>query len=381
VEISSQFDTGSITVLEGSRPDAIKLELPPDNAAPIRQWFHFRASGVRGAPIDMTITNAGATNQLKDVSGMPDTWEDYNVVASYDRRNWFRLPTAYDGKSLNVRFTPKHDSVWFAQFPPHTLERHHEIVARAQMSSRATHSVLGRTLDGQDLDLLTIGEPGKGKKSLWFITRQHPSETAGAWMTEGVIDRLLDEEDAIARALLKRAVCYVVPNMNPDGSRRGNTRTNAAGANLNREWKNPTMARSPEVFLVREHMDRVGVHACVDAHAWAGTHVFALGPYNVPSITPRQSELWRRYDHALARANPDFEAGWPYPGGGPKPGEADTAMCWNWLSERGSFGVLYELLFKDNRNNPDPVRGWSIERSRKMGFATLDALYDVIDEL
>jgi hypothetical protein len=56
-------------------------------------------------------------------------------------------------------------------------------------------------------------------------------------------------------------------------------------------------------------------------------------------------------------------------------------MCWNWLSERGSFGVLYELLFKDNRNNPDPVRGWSIERSRKMGFATLDALYDVIDEL
>ena len=34
---------------------------------------------------------------------------------------------------------------------------------------------------------------------------------------------------------------YIVPNMNPDGSRRGHLRTNAAGSNLNREWKNPTM--------------------------------------------------------------------------------------------------------------------------------------------
>ena len=40
--------------------------------------------------------------------------------------------------------------------------------------------------------------------------------------------------------------------MNPDGSVLGNLRTNAAGANLNREWENPTLERSPEVFSVRE---------------------------------------------------------------------------------------------------------------------------------
>ena len=39
-----------------------------------------------------------------------------------------------------------------------------------------------------------------------------------------------------------------VPNMNPDGSYRGHLRTNASGANLNREWKNPTLERSPEVM-------------------------------------------------------------------------------------------------------------------------------------
>ena len=38
-----------------------------------------------------------------------------------------------------------------------------------------------------------------------------------------------------------------MPNMNPDGSIRGHLRTNAKGANLNREWKEPTEERSPEV--------------------------------------------------------------------------------------------------------------------------------------
>lgn len=381
MEISSNFDGGSIKVLDASNPSDVQLELKRDNAAPFMYWFYFRVAGVRGAPLSLTFANAGDANEAKDVGGMPDTWEDYQALASYDRKTWFRVPTEYDGKIMRARLTPLHDSVWFANFVPYSMERHHELVAQAQLSPLVHHSVLGRTPDGQDLDLLTIGEPGKGKKSCWFITRQHPSETAGSWLMEGVLERLLDEQDAIGRAILKRAVCYVVPNMNPDGSRRGNTRSNALGVNLNREWVSPSMERSPEVFLVRQKMDQVGIDSCVDAHAWAGTHVFALGPYNVKSITPKQKELWQRYEAALARANPDFEVGWPYPGGGPAPGKADLNMSWNYLSERGAFGVLYELLYKDNRNNRDPLRGWSAERSRKMGHATLDALYAVLDEL
>ena len=41
-----------------------------------------------------------------------------------------------------------------------------------------------------------------------------------------------------------------MPNVNPDGSIRGHLRTNAVGANLNREWKEPTVERSPEVVLL-----------------------------------------------------------------------------------------------------------------------------------
>ena len=45
-----------------------------------------------------------------------------------------------------------------------------------------------------------------------------------------------------------------MPNMNPDGSIRGHLRTNAKGANLNREWKEPTEERSPEVQVHPSHL-------------------------------------------------------------------------------------------------------------------------------
>jgi murein tripeptide amidase MpaA len=59
------------------------------------------------------------------------------------------------------------------------------------------------------------------------------------------LDRLLDGTDPVARRIREKAVLYIVPNMNPDGAIRGNLRTNAAGANLNREWSAPSAERSP----------------------------------------------------------------------------------------------------------------------------------------
>lgn len=66
---------------------------------------------------------------------------------------------------------------------------------------------------------------------------------------EGMIQRLLDENDTVARALLEKAVLYVVPNMNPDGGIRGHLRTNAVGVNLNREWQTPSMEKSQKSTL------------------------------------------------------------------------------------------------------------------------------------
>ena len=60
--------------------------------------------------------------------------------------------------------------------------------------------------------------PASEKKQVWLIARQHPGETMAEWFVEGLLERLLDQADAVSRTLLQQCVFYVVPNMNPDGA-------------------------------------------------------------------------------------------------------------------------------------------------------------------
>jgi murein tripeptide amidase MpaA len=65
------------------------------------------------------------------------------------------------------------------------------LLGRADASSWAVGD-LGTTVEGRDLNVVTVGAPGEGKKSLWVIARQHPGETMAEWFVEGMLDRLLD---------------------------------------------------------------------------------------------------------------------------------------------------------------------------------------------
>lgn len=134
--------------------------------------------------------------------------------------------------------------MYFAYFAPYSYDRHLDLLHMAQTEHHCTLETLGHTLDNNDMSLLTFGEPEEGKKNIWVIARQHPGETMAEWFMEGLIQRLVDETDTTAQALLEKAVLYVVPNMNPDGANRGHLRTNAVGVNLNREWQSPSKEKS-----------------------------------------------------------------------------------------------------------------------------------------
>jgi hypothetical protein len=241
--------------------------------------------------------------------------------------------------------------------------------------------VIGRTLDGADLDMLMIGTDGPGKLKCWMIARQHPSEMQSGYFVEAFVDRMLDEADAVARRLLERAVFYIVPNMNPDGARRAHTRMNAAGINLNREWTAPSLERSPEVFHVRNLMEATGVDFCIDCHADKELRCnFLGGPLEIPSRSKRLRHLFRAFERSWAAASPEYEMGHPYPGGPPE--TADLSMAWNWIGERFQcLSVLLEQPFKDTTWQQDPVQGWSPERATRFGATLPTALYGVIDKL
>ena len=369
ITIDAGFDSGNIEVLsiDGA---AARLAIRRDHASEFFQWFHFRVGGCAGRALELKITGLAA-------AAYPDGWIGYRACVSEDRDYWARAETSYDASAdsgtLTIRYTPQAATCSFAYFAPYSMERHHDLVAETAASEGVEHKVLGRSLDGQPIDCLSFGEGGK---QVWLIARQHPGESMAEWWIEGALEMLTDPADPHARKLRQLCRFHVVPNCNPDGSRRGHLRTNAAGVNLNREWHEPSAERSPEVLAIRGAMDETGVDFAIDAHGdEAIPAVFFAGFEGIPGWTEAQGEAYRRYRAILERRTPDFQTKRGYPVA--RPGRANLAMATNQIAERfGAVSMTLEMPFKDNDDLPDPAQGWSPERSKLLARECLASLLE-----
>ena len=374
MKISTRFDAGALTVTDLSNPADIRLALRPDNASDFAQWFYFRLQGAAYQNCVMHFENAAQ-------AAYPDGWEDYQACASYDRQNWFRVPTRYENGVLTIEHTPLANSIYYAYFEPYSSEQHLNLLGDAQGSGLCQIDDLGSTVEGRDMNLLTIGNQVQSDLKVWVIARQHPGETMAEWFVEGLLARLLDPQDATARALLDQATFYIVPNMNPDGSALGNLRTNAAGANLNREWLAPTLEKSPEVYYVREKMRATGVDLFLDIHGdEAIPYVFVAGTEGVPAYNERIAALEAQFKAAFAAASPDFQDEHGYEKD--SPGQANLSMATAWVGENfGCLAYTLEMPFKDNHNLPYDDFGWNGQRSLRLGEAVLSAVLNVLPDL
>ncbi len=374
MKISSSFDGGSIEVVRLEQADDIQLKLRPDNQADFKQWFYFRLQGAAYLPCKMSFVNAGE-------AAYPAGWEDYQAFASYDRVNWFRVPTHYDGTQLTIEHTPLADSIYYAYFEPYSYEQHLNLIGMVQGSGLCTLTDLGNTVHGRDLTLLTIGNQVESDLKIWVIARQHPGETMAEWFMEGFLGRLLDSQDATARSLLDKATFYIVPNMNPDGGVLGNLRTNAAGANLNRHWQNPSIEQSPEVYYVRQAMTHIGIDLFLDIHGdEALPFVFVAGSEGTPAYNARIEALERRFKHAFMMANPDFQDEFGY--AKDEANQADLTIATNYIAnEFNCLSFTLEMPFKDNHNLPDDDFGWNGQRSLRLGESILLPIASVLDTL
>ncbi|QCZ93356.1 M14 family metallopeptidase [Salinimonas iocasae] len=374
MHISSQFDSGNIRVINADSPENITLAINNDNQSDFYQWFHFRLFSETFVAHKITITELAK-------SAYPDGWKDYNVLASYDRQTWFRVDSEFDGDNLSFEVTLEQPSIYFAYFVPYSYERHLDLVGDAQMFLDCEHRLLGQTLDGRDLSMLVIGDEAEHKKKVWITARQHPGESMAQWCAEGLIYRLLDEEDGLSRQLLEQATFYIIPNMNPDGSARGHLRTNAVGTNLNREWAEPTEDKSPEVLYTLQAMDTIGVDMYLDLHGdEALPYNFVAGSEGIPSYDDRLKMLEDNFKQALLTVTPEFQDEHGYPKD--KPGEANLTVASNAVGERfHCLAYTFEMPFKDNDNLPDPVFGWSAQRCQQLGEDILVAIRAVVPDL
>ncbi|KAJ3068186.1 Cytosolic carboxypeptidase 2 [Podochytrium sp. JEL0797] len=163
------------------------------------------------------------------------------------------------------------------------------------------HSILAKSVAGNNIDLLTITKPVTApqdlvaRKGIILSARVHPGETNASWMMRGLI-LYLTGPSPHAEDLRARFVIKIVPMMNPDGVIVGNYRCNLTGFDLNRQWGvamgNGGAKRAvPEVTAMYELVERsVGMREVVmfcDFHGHNRKNgIFMYGCENEPVVLP-----------------------------------------------------------------------------------------------
>ena len=392
VSISDAFDGGNIEVKDivatKENEYDVKLLIKPDVYTELEQKSHFQSFAFRSTLSDVPAgVKSKVTYSIENASSASYAvaWEDSTTCYTTniaDTNSWKRnLQTRYqDGKLVWAHEYDGSGSVYFSYFPLYTYTQHLELISKC--ARYATVTSLGQTIEGREMDCVSIGH---GARVAWIIHRQHPGENMAEYFAEGLLTRLLGldcdgQVDGLVRRILQVYTFYIVPNMNPDGAIKGHLRTNAAGANLNREWCDspgypaPTLQNSPEVYWILQAMQTTGVDVCLDVHGDEELpYNFLSGSEESKNWGPRLEALHGAFLASYSRANPDMQVEFGYTP--PAPGEALPNIGTNAIANRfNCLSVTLEMPFKDCWSNPDPERGWSPCRARKLGASALDAL-------
>ena len=375
LKISADFDSGNIEVIDASNPARIQLAIRPDTRSPHFQWFHFKVEGLQvGQTHGFSLGNASQ-------SSYNNAWTGYNAAASYDQQNWFRVPSTFDGQALNFELTPEQPQVWFAYFEPYSRERHEWLIGQALDKAGTQLLATGKSVEGRDIPLLRKGDGAQGKRKIWIIAQQHPGEHMAEWFMEGVIERLQEANDPVLARLLEVADLYLVPHMNPDGSFHGHLRTNANGKDLNRAWQDSTQESSPEVFFVKQQMEKYGVDMFLDVHGDEEIpYVFTAACEGNPGYTAKQQAMEEHFRSRLSEITRDFQTRYGYQRS--QPGQANMNLACNSVGEKYQcLSLTLEMPFKDNDDAPNPNTGWDGKRSKQLAKDVLTTLAEMAPTL
>lgn len=299
ITITGTGDSRNIVAINTDDPKNIQVEIRGDSHHPEDlQYFNFDFEGTPGEEYVLHITNAHAARYPNwNAHGVP-----FQTSVSYDEgKTWSYVTTTYDESvpkeerklTMSFRMPEGQSKMQLAFFPPYTYAQHLDLIEAAKAEAAKADSLwmvtsLGKTKEapkpkstwgfssrsrttlteeGRDISMITIGQPGPEKKNIVVIARQHPGEPQAEWYMDGLIRRLQASMQEHTD-LFDNVVLHLVPNMNPDGTFTGNLRTNGKGKDLNRQWQNPSIEESPEVYYLLKAMEAMGgVSLFMDVHS------------------------------------------------------------------------------------------------------------------
>ena len=238
------------------------------------------------------------------------------------------------------------------------------VAARATPTAaqKVTVEVIGETLKGLPIHLVTLGKGGAKDPSALFLGSQHGNEPAGRETVLALLRDLAFTTDPVLQRQIADQSFLMVPSANPDG-RAANTRGNGRGVDVNRDHLTLT---EPESRAIAAVVRDVAPSVCLDLHEYGpGTpvlyddEILYLWPRNLnvdAAVRDLSRTLAKEYIAKGARA-----AGYTADEYGldkvgeievqQTAGDEDEGICRNLVGLRHSLGILVESAVTMNATN------------------------------
>jgi Zinc carboxypeptidase/Cytosolic carboxypeptidase N-terminal domain len=282
-------------------------------------WFYFRIDGAPSS--ELTIDFTDIVGEYNFRPGAQAITPDTPPVYSYDNQHWTHAPkenwTAV-ASSMRLRIKPTQPRLWIAHVAPYTNRNLARLLESIKGSPELRHQVIGKSVQGRDIPLLTITGPGSGprrKKVVWLMFRQHSWEGGSSWVGEGAI-RFLLSSDPVAARIRRETIFKILPMQDPDGVFRGGVRFNAYGYDLNRNWDTNDPAKMPEITAARNAIQN-WVDQGKQIDFFLSLHNDETNEYLSPPLSSKFSALGQKVYDELTRTT-TFDPGRAYDASPPK---------------------------------------------------------------
>lgn len=178
------------------------------------------------------------------------------VAISADGVTWKTVPTeSLPGNRVQLRVTMPGPKLYVARMEPYRLSDLERLLGEIRSHRLVRIEPIGKTAGGRQLEIVRIGDPN-ARHRVFVRARAHPWEAGSNWVAQGLIRRLLADDEAAKRFLSVYSVT-VLPMANKDGVARGGTRFNLHGKDLNRNWDQPADPQlSPENAALEQWLER-----------------------------------------------------------------------------------------------------------------------------
>lgn len=337
------------TSFENASP--LWYEFAPDGTLNVYLLYdHERSSPNRAAGHFHFLLQAKAGSQLTlEFKNLDNVWngrpgsvakELKMAVSSPDGRDWKPIPLeSLPENRVRLTVRMRGSRLYVARVEPYRLSDLDHLLASISNNPLVEISPIGKTVEGRELEIVHIGDP-RARYRVFLRARAHPWEAGSSWVAQGLIQRLLLDDEP-ARKYLDRYCVYILPMANQDGVARGRTRFNLQGKDLNREWDKPTDPKlAPENYALEkwlEGMIKAGQapHLALELHNDGGGQLHLSRP-PAPQLK-RHLERMATFEQLLRQHT------WFTEGSTPGTFRNSGTLGDGWLERYGIDAVVHEL--------------------------------------